>query len=54
MGTDSATSATRGKLQLTLELEGLTPQLASALSALCGKIIELPPLKIHVKKPTPS
>jgi pSer/pThr/pTyr-binding forkhead associated (FHA) protein len=53
-GTDSATSATRHDLQLTLELEGSTPQLATALTALCGKIVELPPLKIRVKKTAPS
>jgi hypothetical protein len=42
-------SASAGRLSLTLELEGLSPDLERILKGLAGKLIELPALKIRVK-----
>jgi hypothetical protein len=38
-----------GSVSLTLEIEGLTPQLRATLQALLGKVIELPRLRVKVK-----
>jgi hypothetical protein len=44
-----SSSPAAGKLSLTLELEGLTPDLQRSLEALLGKDIELPALRIKIK-----
>jgi predicted component of type VI protein secretion system len=38
-----------GSVSLTLEIEGLTPQLRAQVAALLGKVIELPRLRVKVK-----
>jgi hypothetical protein len=38
------------ELQLELELKGLTPELESVVTALRGRLLVVPPVKIHVKK----
>jgi hypothetical protein len=43
-------TADDGRLSLTLELEGLTPDLRRSLEALLGKEIELPALRIKIKQ----
>jgi len=45
----TAAEEARGRLSLTLELEGLTPDLRQTLEALAGKTLELPSLKIRIK-----
>jgi hypothetical protein len=42
-------SASEGSLSLTLELEGLTPDLQQTLEGLLGKVIELPALRVRIK-----
>jgi hypothetical protein len=45
---DPATGAA-GTVSLTLELEGLTPELSQTVQALIGKVIELPSLRVRIK-----
>lgn len=46
----SASAATPGDtVSLTLELEGLTPELRQTVHALLGKVIELPKLRVRIK-----
>jgi predicted component of type VI protein secretion system len=46
---DSAPKASASTLSLTLEIEGLTPDLQKTVGSLIGKIISLPSLKIRLK-----
>jgi pSer/pThr/pTyr-binding forkhead associated (FHA) protein len=45
----TTTEEASGRLSLTLELEGLTPDLRRLLESSAGKTIELPALKIRIK-----
>ena len=46
---DSA-SVEGGTVSLTLELQGLTPDLRQAVEGLFGKVIELPQLRVRIKR----
>lgn len=46
---ESGASSTGGRLSLTLEIEGLEGELRQTLSALVGKVLELPKLRVRIK-----
>jgi hypothetical protein len=46
---DSAPRGSASTLSLTLEIEGLTPDLQKTVGSLIGKVISLPSLKIRLK-----
>ncbi len=47
--TASAAAAPAGRLSLHLEIEGLSPDLRRQLESLCGKVVELPALRVRIK-----
>ncbi len=47
--TASAAKAPARRLSLHLEIEGLSPELRRQLGSLCGKLVELPALRIRIK-----
>ena len=48
-GESKLPSAAAGTVSLTVELEGLTPELQQTLQGLTGKVIELPKLRVRIK-----
>jgi hypothetical protein len=46
---DAAPGASSGTVSVTLELEGLTPDLRQTVESLIGKVIELPALRVRIK-----
>lgn len=46
---DMPGEAASGRLSLTLELDGLSPELARLLKGLLGKTVELPALRVRIK-----